>query len=357
MAIVLESGGVPPERKRSRTGGLGESERPPVIFLMGPTASGKTDLAIRLRNDLPVDLISVDSSQVYRGMDIGTAKPTARELAQAPHHLLDIRDPAEPYSVGEFLGDARPLIKTISAAGRIPLLVGGTMLYFKALREGLADLPVGDARVREGIEALAARHGWAHVHRRLQAVDPRSAEKIHPNHSQRIARALEVHELCGVPLSELIDRQARGDCSCPPLARDYRVIQLALMPGDRTHLHQVIEQRFEHMLDSGFEAEVRRLYQRGDLHSDLPAIRCVGYRQMWDYLNGERGHEEMKAAAIAATRQLAKRQCTWLRGWPGLTSLSGVSKALTDADGQRQQNLTNALKILEKAAIYFGTGE
>lgn len=356
MAPVSEPGSAP-ENSRSRDERPGEDERPPVIFLMGPTASGKTDLALRLRNYLPVDLISVDSSQVYRGMDIGTAKPTAQELAQAPHHLLDIRDPAEPYSVGEFLADARPVIEASSAAGRIPLLVGGTMLYFKALREGLADLPAADARVRERIEALAHRYGWAYVHARLQVVDPLSAEKIHPNHSRRIARALEIHELRGVPMSELMARQVRGDCSHPPLTRDYRVIQLGLMPGDRSHLHRVIEQRFERMLALGFEAEVKRLYQRGDLHAELPAIRSVGYRQMWAYLSGECGHEQMKATAIAATRQLAKRQFTWLRGWPGLNCLDAEAKALTDANGQRQQNLTNALKILEKAAIYFGAGE
>ena len=361
MAVSDSEGQQDSTRSRNENPEVGD--RPPVIFLMGPTASGKTDLAIRLRKYLPVDLISVDSSQVYRGMDIGAAKPSAEELAQAPHRLLDIRDPAEPYSVSEFLSDVMPHIEAITGAGRIPLLVGGTMLYFKALLEGLADLPAGDARVRARIEALAEKHGWAYVHGCLQAVDPLSAEKIHPNHSQRIARALEIYELSGVPMSELIARQARGDCSHPPITRDYRLIQLALLPGDRGQLHRHIEQRFERMLELGFEAEVQRLFQRGDLHPDLPAIRAVGYRQMWAYLSGECSYEQMKATATAATRQLAKRQLTWLRSWPDLFCLGGdgeqedsVSEQ-TRAFLQPQLNLTNALKILEKAAIYIDKGE
>lgn len=362
MAGVPDPGG---EQAKSRNRGepAGLAEGPPLIFLMGPTASGKTDLAIRLGKCLPVDVISVDSSQVYRGMDIGTAKPTAEELARAPHRLLGIRDPADPYSVSEFLHDARRHIAEITAAGRIPLLVGGTMLYFKALLEGLADLPAGDAQVRARIEALAEKHGWAHVHQRLQAVDPVSAEKIHPNHSQRIARALEIHQLSGVPMSELIARQARGGCAQPPITQDHRVVQLALMPGDRGQLHRAIEQRFQHMLELGLEAEVRRLYQRDDLHPGLPAIRAVGYRQMWAYLGGECSHEEMQAAATAATRQLAKRQLTWLRRWPELFCLNEEQEQENSVSNEvsavytAQRNLTNALKILEKAAIYIDEGE
>lgn len=283
---------------------------PVAIFLMGPTAAGKTALALKLRQQLPVDLISVDSALIYRGMSIGTAKPDDRELAQVPHYLLDIRDPAQRYSAAEFCHDALAAMKEISACGRIPLLVGGTMLYFKALLEGLSPLPPADPAIRLQIEQKAQESGWQALHKQLQQIDPVSALRIHPNDPQRLSRALEVFLISGKTLSELT--QTNGD------ALPYRVYQFAIAPVDRDLLHQRIERRFKQMLASGFEAEVRALFARGDLHSDLPSVRCVGYRQMWSYLSGEISYDEMIQQGICATRQLAKRQLTWLRGWKGL---------------------------------------
>lgn len=282
---------------------------------MGPTASGKTDLAIGLRQHLPVELVSVDSTLVYRGMDIGTAKPSAAEQAAAPHRLIDIRDPAEPYSAAEFVVDAEREIAAIHALGKIPLLVGGTMLYFKALLEGLAPMPAADPAVRERIERDAREHGWLHVHRQLAEVDPAMATEIHPNHSQRLSRALEVYLSSGQTMSQLREQQQRD--SGPAFDQRFELTQLVIAPRDRSLLHRRIEQRFNAMIKAGLVAEVEALHRRGDLHSELPAIRAVGYRQVWDYLEGRLDYEQMIERAVIATRQLAKRQFTWLRGWQG----------------------------------------
>ncbi|TQV72636.1 tRNA (adenosine(37)-N6)-dimethylallyltransferase MiaA [Exilibacterium tricleocarpae] len=288
---------------------------PPAVFLMGPTASGKTDLAISLRKKLPVDIISVDSTLVYRGLDIGSAKPSAAELALAPHCLIDIRDPAQPYSAAEFCTDAMREMRSIAAAGRIPLLVGGTMLYFKALLEGLAPMPGADGAVRAAIEAEAERHGWPYMHRQLAAVDADSAARIHPNHSRRLSRALEIYRVTGKTMTQLHREQAAAGWS---LQQEFAVTQLALLPRDRATLHRRIAVRFEKMLEQGLVEEVTALYHRGDLHADLPAIRAVGYRQVWAFLAAELTRTEMVAQGQAATRQLAKRQLTWLRTWQGL---------------------------------------
>ncbi|EMA4782451.1 tRNA (adenosine(37)-N6)-dimethylallyltransferase MiaA [Providencia rettgeri] len=281
-----------------------------AIFLMGPTASGKTALAIELRKHLPVEIISVDSALIYRGMDIGTAKPTAEELSQAPHRLIDILDPALPYSAADFRRDALNVMGEITAQGKIPLLVGGTMLYFKALLEGLSPLPSADPAIRSEIEQIAQKQGWDEIHRRLAEVDPVAAARIHPNDPQRLSRALEVYLISGQTLTEMT--QTAGE------ELPYNVFQFAIAPQDRKILHERIEQRFHQMINAGFEDEVRALYQRGDLHVDLPSIRCVGYRQMWSYLDGEISHDEMIYRGVCATRQLAKRQITWLRGWENI---------------------------------------
>ena len=282
-------------------------DQPPAIFIMGPTASGKTALSIALRQRLPVELVSVDSALIYRGMDIGTAKPSTAELALAPHRLIDIRDPAESYSAADFRKDALKEMADITAAGRIPLLVGGTMLYFKALLDGLSPLPSADSQVRQRIEQQAAELGWEVLHQQLAEIDPVAAARIHPNDPQRLSRALEVFFISGKTLTELT--KISGE------TLPYRVHQFAIAPVSRELLHQRIELRFHQMLDAGFETEARALFDRGDLHTDMPAIRCVGYRQMWSYLSGEIDYDEMVYRGICATRQLAKRQMTWLRGW------------------------------------------
>lgn len=281
--------------------------RPQSIFLMGPTASGKTALAIALSQQLPVEIISVDSALIYRGMDIGTAKPSVEELVQAPHRLIDIRDPSELYSAADFCHDAIKAMTEITESGRIPLLVGGTMLYFKALLEGLSPLPPADPEVRARIEREARIIGWSALHQQLQQIDPIAANCIHPNDPQRLSRALEVFLVSGNTLTEL--KKVSGE------ALAYRVYQFAIMPFDRVLLHQRIEQRFHQMLAAGFEHEVSTLFARGDLYSKMPSIRCVGYRQMWSYLAGEIDYFDMVFRVICATRQLAKRQMTWLRGW------------------------------------------
>ncbi|WP_107760507.1 tRNA (adenosine(37)-N6)-dimethylallyltransferase MiaA [Dickeya sp. Secpp 1600] len=283
------------------------AQHPPAIFIMGPTASGKTALAMALCEQLPVELISVDSALIYRGMDIGTAKPGPEELARAPHRLLDILDPAEAYSAADFRRDALQAMAEITAAGRIPLLVGGTMLYFKALLEGLSPLPSADAQVRREIEERARTEGWEALHRQLSAIDPVSAARIHPNDPQRLSRALEVFFVSGNTLTELT--KTSGE------ALPYRVHQFAIAPATRELLHERIALRFRQMLESGFETEARALFARPDLNPALPSIRCVGYRQMWSYLSGEIDYDEMVYRGICATRQLAKRQMTWLRGW------------------------------------------
>ncbi|MDJ0739509.1 MAG: tRNA (adenosine(37)-N6)-dimethylallyltransferase MiaA [Gammaproteobacteria bacterium] len=275
---------------------------------MGPTASGKTDLAIALREHLPVELISVDSAMVYRGMDIGTAKPSADELARAPHRLIDICDPADSYSAARFRDDALREMRAIIEAGRIPLLVGGTMLYFRALQHGLAALPAADPAIRARLDAELASHGLAALHRRLRDVDPRAAERIHANDPQRTLRALEVWEASGRPLSEL---QAAGSEPMP-----YRAVKLVRAPASRAALHERIDRRFVAMLEHGLVDEVADLVARGDLTPELPSMRSVGYRQVWEWLRGECSRDDMVARAQAATRQLAKRQYTWLRSEP-----------------------------------------
>ncbi|MGM0630173.1 MAG: tRNA (adenosine(37)-N6)-dimethylallyltransferase MiaA [Pseudomonadota bacterium] len=281
-----------------------------VIAIYGPTASGKTALSLALCKHLDCEIISVDSALIYRDMDIGTAKPSAEEQAQVPHHLLDIRDPAETYSAADFQKDALALIEDIQQRGKVPLLVGGTMLYFKALLEGLSHLPESDANVRERLSADLHEKGLAELHKQLQQVDPVSAERIHPNDPQRIIRALEVYELAGKSLTELT-RERYGQLDKP-------IYQFAVAPAERHVLHERIEQRFDQMLAQPFEEEVNKLFDRDDLHPDLPSIRSVGYRQMWQYLAGELSYDEMRERGIIATRQLAKRQMTWLRGWPGI---------------------------------------
>jgi tRNA dimethylallyltransferase len=281
---------------------------PSTIALAGPTASGKTAAALRLARALDAEIISVDSALVYRGMDIGTAKPTAAEQALVPHHLLDIRDPAQAYSAAEFAADAQRLIAQIQARGRRVLLVGGTMLYFKALFEGLSALPTADAAVREAIADEAATAGWPALHAQLAQVDAATAARLAPNDAQRVQRALEVFRISGVPLSQW---HAQADAATPGFAPG---LFLSLEPTDRAWLHERIAQRFDAMLATGFLDEVRALRARGDLHAGLPSIRCVGYRQAWEALDSGEPLASLRERGIAATRQLAKRQLTWLRG-------------------------------------------
>jgi len=283
-------------------------QRPLAIFLMGPTASGKTALACELSGRFPLELISVDSALVYRDMDIGTAKPDAATLARYPHALIDIRDPLQPYSAADFRADALPAMQQISARGRVPLLVGGTGLYFRALQQGLSDLPEADPLTRGRLSAEAEQLGWPALHARLAELDPEAARRIGCNDAQRLQRALEVIELTGRPLSEL---QRKG--ATRPTTFPWRVLKLALLPTDRGVLHARIAQRFDAMLAAGFLDEMRVLRARGDLHADLPAIRAVGYRQAWDHLDGLTDLAEFRERGIFATRQLAKRQITWLR--------------------------------------------
>ena len=287
-----------------------QSSLPQAIFLMGPTASGKTDLAIELMQRLPCEIISVDSALIYKGMDIGSAKPTAAELAQAPHRLIDIIDPATSYSAADFREDALRHMQEITAAGKIPLLVGGTMMYFKVLLEGLSPVPTSQPAVRQAIEVQAAEQGWEALHAELASYDPESAARLHPNDAQRVCRAIEVYRIAGKTLTEL--SQEKGE----PLP--YDVKQFAIAPTDKAILHERIERRFNLMVDAGFEEEVQALYQRDDLHLDLPSMRCVGYRQMWEYLDGKLDHDEMIFRGVVATRQLAKRQMTWLKNWNNL---------------------------------------
>jgi tRNA dimethylallyltransferase len=292
----------------------------PVICLMGPTASGKTALAIELVKHLQAEIISVDSALIYRGMDIGTAKPSAEELALAPHRLIDILEPTEAYSAADFRRDALLHIEDIRNKGKVPLLVGGTMLYYKALLDGISPLPEASPEIRAQLERRALDVGWATLHEELAKVDPVSAERIHPNDPQRINRALEVFMVSGRSLTDLT--ADKGD----PFP--FPVKQFAIAPTDRAVLHERIEFRFMQMLQQGFEEEVLKLRHRGDLHPNLPSMRCVGYRQMWDYLDGLVSYQEMVYRGVAATRQLAKRQLTWLRSWQELNWLkSEVSPA------------------------------
>ncbi len=284
---------------------------------MGPTASGKTSIAVSLVQQAPFEIISVDSAQVYRGMDIGAGKPSADILAKAPHRLINIRDPIDSYSAADFRHDALNEIADIQSKGKIPLLVGGTMLYFKALRDGLAAMPPANQEVREKILELANESGWQAVHDRLAAVDPESATRIHPNDPQRLQRALEIYELSGKSMTT-IHKEGKQQENLP---FDLRFI--AIIPGQRSTLHQKIAERLKQMLEQGFIDEVRKLYSRGDLNPSLPAIRSVGYRQIWAFLEGTYDESTMQEKALAATRQLAKRQLTWLRSWPDLQIIDG----------------------------------
>ena len=278
----------------------------PCIFLMGPTASGKTDLAVSLVKHFPCDIISVDSAMVYQGMDIGTAKPSAEILAQAPHRLIDIRDPAKTYSVGQFCQDAQVEIQAIQAAARIPLLVGGTMLYFHSLQQGLSELPPANPQVRQRLNCEAEQVGWPVLHQRLVHIDPQAAQRIHPNDSQRIQRALEVYEISGHTITTWYAKTTTQRWLHP-------IVKLVIAPTQRSVLHAKIAHRFHTMLEQGLIEEVRGLFERGDLNSDLSSMRCVGYRQVWRYLTGELDYADLPEKAIIATRQLAKRQLTWLR--------------------------------------------
>ncbi len=290
---------------------------------MGPTASGKTDLALSLAKDFPIEIVSVDSVMIYQSMDIGTAKPSQSEQQQVPHHLIDILDPSQPYSAAKFTQDAKTAIKSILARGHLPLLVGGTMLYFNALQKGLSPLPPADSRLRECLLKQAEQVGWQAMHNRLRAVDPQSADRININDTQRIQRALEVWELTHRPMSECWQN---AETDILPL----KFINIALMPENRSLLHEKIEVRFHKMLQLGFIEEVVRLFKRKDLHVNLPAMRAVGYRQIWEYLLSEGSFEEAVQRGIAATRQLAKRQMTWLRSWQDITYFTNGQQSALD---------------------------
>jgi tRNA dimethylallyltransferase len=291
-------------------------------MLLGPTASGKSVLAMQLAEQIPLEIVSVDSAQVYRGMDIGTAKPGATDRASVPHHLIDIRDPADPYSAADFVRDATVAIREIQRRGKLPMLVGGTMLYAKALRNGLSELPSADPEVRARIEAEARERGWPQLHAQLARFDPLTAARLKPNDSQRIQRAIEVYETAGVPMSELVNG---GKTS------GFRLPTISLLPSDRAALHARIEKRFDAMLDAGLLDEIRVLHARGDLHPNLPSMRSVGYRQAWRFLDGQCTVQEFRQQAITATRQLAKRQMTWLRSMPDVTVVEATAKSALSA--------------------------
>ncbi len=296
---------------------------PRAIFLMGPTASGKTGVAVELVQRLPLEIISVDSALVYRDMDIGTAKPDTATLAQAPHHLIDIVDPTEVYSAAAFRKDALRLMNEIARRGKIPLLVGGTMLYFKALKEGLSNLPIADPEIRKELDEITRQNGTPYLHRMLCSVDPVTAERLSPNDTQRVGRAMEIFRITGRPMSELLNKQ-RED-SLP-----FNVLSIALIPGDRSALHQRIALRFTQMLEQGLIEELQRLRKTYRLHRDLPSMRCVGYRQAWEYLEGEIDKEQFLEKGIIATRQLAKRQLTWLRSMPENIAIDCLEKDLAE---------------------------
>ncbi len=283
-----------------------QSKLPKAIFIMGPTASGKTDLAVDLVEQYPCELISVDSALVYKDMDIGTAKPDAATLKRAPHRLISFLDPSQSYSAADFRRDALAEMNEITQAGKVPVLVGGTMLYFRALQYGLSELPNADPQIREALSKQAEAEGWDALHQRLQEIDPESATKIHPNDPQRLQRALEVFELTGITMSDHHKKANKSSLA-------YNLLKIALIPSDREWLRQRAALRFDLMMEAGFLDEVENLYKRNDLHDSLPSIRSIGYRQAWEYLEGTCSYDEMKEKAVIATRQLAKRQLTWLR--------------------------------------------
>ena len=295
----------------------------PAILLMGPTGVGKTALAAGLVMRLPLEIVSVDSAMVFRGMDIGTAKPAPELLARAPHHLIDLIDPTESYSAARFVADSSRVMEEIRARGRAPLLVGGTMLYFRALQSGLARLPPADAAIRDRIERRAAQHGWPALHAELRRLDPAAAARVRPGDRQRIQRALEVIELTGRPISSQQREDLRGG------VRDAD-LRLVLAPANRTQMGPRLAERFHTMMSDGLLAEVRRLHQRGDLHAGLPAMRLIGYRQLWAHLDGGTALDEAVDRAIIATRQLARRQLTWLRAEPGAEWFDSLGPALID---------------------------
>ena len=301
---------------------------PLAVAIMGPTASGKTAAALAIARQIPSEIISVDSALIYRGMDIGTAKPTPEELASVPHHLIDIIEPTESYSVAQFSADTLRLVADIGARGKLPLLVGGTMMYFKGLTDGLDDLPTANAELRVVIEEEAARIGWPAMHDKLRARDPVTAERLAPNDAQRINRALEIIELSGRPMSELLAKRAKT-------VLPFDLLSFALEPSDRAVLHGRIATRFDQMLgtsdDSGIVAEVAGLRARGDLHPHLPSMRCVGYRQAWDYLDSTIDRPALRETGIIATRQLAKRQLTWLRSMPDRVVIDCLANNTADA--------------------------
>ncbi|MCR4299260.1 MAG: tRNA (adenosine(37)-N6)-dimethylallyltransferase MiaA [Gallionella sp.] len=301
---------------------------------MGPTASGKTGIAVELAQTMPVELISVDSALVYRDMDIGTAKPDAATLARAPHHLIDIIDPTEAYSAATFCQDALRLMADITARGKIPLLVGGTMLYFKALREGLSVLPQADPEVRAKLDAEVAQHGIEYLHRQLAQVDAETAARLKPTDTQRIQRAMEIYRLTGQPMSVLFKQQT-------PHELPYRILPIALIPSERAQLHARIATRFRQMLAQGLVEELRGLRRSYDLRPDLPSMRCVGYRQAWQFIEGEIDEKQLLESGIAATRQLAKRQLTWLRSTPNIIELDCLQKNLNG----------HVISVLEQAKI------
>ena len=299
-----------------------------AVCLLGPTASGKSAVALALAGRFPVEIVSVDSAQVYRGMDVGTAKPTPAERSRVPHHLIDVVEPTEAYSAGRFRADALRLVREIDARGRIALLAGGTMLYFRALLQGLADLPPADAAVRAALDARAAREGWPVLHAELARIDPPAAARIDPTDAQRIQRALEVHALSGKPLS-----QWHAETAAAPLP--FEVLQVGLEPSDRGALHARIAARFRAMLDAGLEDEVRALRARHALHGDMPSMRAVGYRQVWETLEGMAPRDTLEARGVAATRQLAKRQLTWLRAMPAVERFDCLRAGLAEAVAAR----------------------
>lgn len=312
--------------------------RYPAVCLLGPTASGKTALAIEIVKRLPCEIINVDSAQIYRGMDIGTGKPDAATLAVAPHRLLDFLDPALAYSASQFRSDALREMADIQRSGRIPLLVGGTMLYFKALRDGLAQMPGADALVRQRIADMAQSSGWAHVHAQLQEVDPESAARIHPNDPQRLQRALEIFLVSGKSMTQW-HLESRAEPGLADIPFDLQF--LSIQPGSRGVLHDRIAARFLRMIDDGLVDEVQRLRARGDLTLALPSMRAVGYRQVWQYIEGELSFDGMVEQGIIATRQLAKRQITWLRSWENLR----------DFDSENPETLELVLKFVDRIAI------